>query len=303
MRAAIASLSVDHTTAELFEALDAAGVPALLLKGPSVARWLYEDPNKRPYGDTDVLVPLERESDAEAVLRSLGFKAAPGTGEPDPEGVAVNHIWSRGSETVEIHVTLVGVRAPRDAVWSALSSDAESLRVGGRDVAVGRTAVRALHLVLHAAQHGRAAAKPLEDLRRGLERVPEVVWQEAAELAARLDARPAFAVGLNLLPDGLALHARLGLPPASDVESALRAENADLALGWERLARLPSRRARAGRLLRVIFPAPSFMRWWTPIARRGRLGLVLSYFWRIGWLIARGPGAFLTWSRARRRRL
>src|SRR5215212_8471073 len=113
-RRAIAQMAIDRTTAEIFDALDAAGVPARLLKGPSIATWLYDEPGERPYGDTDLLVPPSREADAEAVLRRLGFAASAGTGEPDPEGVALNHIWSRGAEMAELHLSLVGIRAPRE---------------------------------------------------------------------------------------------------------------------------------------------------------------------------------------------
>src|SRR3954453_7868543 len=116
-RRAMATMAIDRATAEIFDALDAAAVPALLLKGPSVARWLYDDPDERPYGDTDRLVPPERETDAEAVLRGLGFAPAAGTGEPDPEGVALNHIWSRDGEMAELPLSLIGISAPREMVW------------------------------------------------------------------------------------------------------------------------------------------------------------------------------------------
>jgi hypothetical protein len=48
------------------------GVPAILLKGPSVARWLYPA-GGRAYADSDLLVPASEFSRAEKVLRSLGF--------------------------------------------------------------------------------------------------------------------------------------------------------------------------------------------------------------------------------------
>jgi hypothetical protein len=292
----MAQMAIDRTTAEIFNALDAAGVAARLLKGPSIARWLYDDPDERPYGDTDLLVPSSAEPEAEAVLRGLGFAPDTGTGEPDPEGVALNHIWSRGEEMAELHLSLIGIRAPRAAVWEQLSADPEAIAVGGREVPVLRRPARALHLALHAAQHGRAEAKPLDDLRRGLDREPDSTWREAAALAERLDAAGAFATGLRLID--ATLPERIGLEAAIDPDAELRAQNEDLALGIGRLAKLPTRRAKVARLARVIFPSPTFMRWWTPLARRGVIGLALSYPWRLVWLVRKGPSALRAWRRA-----
>ena len=51
---------------------------------------------------------------------------------------------------------------------------------------------------------------------------------------------------------------------------------------------------------RRVFPEPEFMRAWYPIARRGRVGLALSYPRRLAWLVqATGP-AVAGWWRARR---
>ena len=41
------------------------------------------------------------------------------------------------------------------------------------------------------------------------------------------------------------------------------------------------------------------MRWWSPLARRGRLGLALAYPWRIAYLLRQtGPG-IRAWRKAR----
>lgn len=293
---AIAQMAVDRATAEIFEALDTAGVPARLLKGPSIAQWLYEDPGDRPYGDADLLVPPDREADAEQVLRGIGFVPSEGTGERDPEGVALNHIWSRGSDAAELHLSLVGIRATRELVWDLLSADADAITVSGRSVPALPHPARLMHLALHAAQHGRAEEKPLEDLRRGIERESMEQWKAAAALAGRLSAGGAFTSGLRLVDPEFALE--FEVREQKDPDAELRAENEDLALGIGRLSKLPSRRAKLARLLRVAFPSPAFMRWWTPIARRGPLGLALSYPWRAVWLLKNAPSALRAWRRA-----
>ena len=59
-------------TAEVVTAFKDAGIPTILLKGPSIARWLYPA-GGRTYRDTDLLVPPSQFADAGSVLRSLGF--------------------------------------------------------------------------------------------------------------------------------------------------------------------------------------------------------------------------------------
>jgi len=43
-----------------------------------------------------------------------------------------------------------------------------------------------------------------------------------------------------------------------------------------------------------------FMRWWSPLARRGRLGLTVSFLWRPLWFLGHAGPAYLAWRRARR---
>jgi hypothetical protein len=61
---------------KLNEALKAAGIPAWLLKGPSLAYRLYDSPLHRPCSDLDILVSEHRWKDFVRVLQSLG--AEPG---------------------------------------------------------------------------------------------------------------------------------------------------------------------------------------------------------------------------------
>ena len=67
------ALAVDAVTAEVVTALRDAGIRPLLLKGPSIAGWLYGDGAARPYGDSDLLVSPGSYRPAENALRALGF--------------------------------------------------------------------------------------------------------------------------------------------------------------------------------------------------------------------------------------
>jgi hypothetical protein len=161
--------------------------------------------------------------------------------------------------------------------------------------------VRAFHLAVHAGQHGSGWSRPLEDLDRAIAIADEASWREAEELAASLDATPAFAAGLRLTPSGAALADRLGLPRDVPVDVALRAETPPpVALGLDQLAQAKGLRARLGILRHKLVPPPSFMRHWSSLARRGPVGLLLAYLWRPLWLLARLPEGFEAWRRARR---
>src|SRR5439155_5327183 len=121
---------------------------------------------------------------------------------------------------VEGHRTLAGVAVPSDAAWTVSSQETEQMLVGGVSVEVLAAPARALHVALHAAQHGRRSEKTLTDLRLALEKLPYGVWEQAATLAARLEATPAFVAGLALLPEGDAIVERLDLPRERPVEVA-----------------------------------------------------------------------------------
>ena len=49
-----------------------------------------------------------------------------------------------------------------------------------------------------------------------------------------------------------------------------------------------------------LFPQPEYMRWWSPLARRGKLGLTIAYIWRPLWAIGQVPGALRTIWKVRR---
>src|SRR5688500_13226948 len=54
--------------------LRSAGIDSLVLKGITLSRWLYEDPDERGVGDVDVLVPPSQFSSASGVLEGSGYR-------------------------------------------------------------------------------------------------------------------------------------------------------------------------------------------------------------------------------------
>jgi hypothetical protein len=297
------NLRVDSATAEVLRAFEAARVQSLLLKGASIKRWLYESGEPRPYGDCDLLVrpgDLER---ARRVLSELGFEPTHDEAEM-PEWWREHAVaWLRHADAiaVDLHRTLAGVGVDADALWDTLAAHAEPLAVGGYDASALTIPGRALHLALHAAQHGEEWGLVLDEVELAVTREDAATWKAAAELARALDAEPAFAAGLRLVPSGRLLADELGLPTEQSVAVALRATTPPpVALGFDQLARANGLRARLAILRHKLFPPPTFMRKWSPRAQEGRLGLALAYAWRPLWLLSKAPAGFRAWRAARR---
>ena len=293
------SLSVDLLAAEVVSAFRSRAIRSILLKGPSITRWLYSDGEHRPYGDCDLLVPPGQAGDAQDVLLSLGFRY--GFESSGPGELEEDLFWTRGRDTVDLHVTLHGARANPARVWSALSERVECETVGGCDMDVLTSDARAMQVALHVAHHGRREPVPMRDLERALETLPLDVWERAAVLSDDLDAIPAFAAGLSLLPAGQAIVDRLGIEKDRSVKGLLSAETAPtVAFTIEELRTARGVFAKAVLVVRKAFPNRTYMRLYWPRARRGRLGLVAAHCQRIASKARQLLPALIAWNRARR---
>src|SRR5262249_41515985 len=139
---------------------------------------------------------------------------------------------------VDLHRTVVGARVDPIRAWAVLRAHVEPVQVSNRALNGLDLPATAAVVALHAAQHGQRTRRTLDDLRRAIERVPLATWREAALVASRLDALPAFAAGLRLDPAGAEIATQLGLPSDTSAEVLLRAATAPpTALGFDWLAR------------------------------------------------------------------
>ncbi len=293
------NLAVDATATEVAKRLAEADVPSILLKGRALNRWLYGDGTPRFYVDCDLLVPPAELSAAEQTLRNLAFLPAAGSIPGDRPSHAVT--WTRhDGAMVDLHRTIFGP-ADADQVWEVLSGQTVPVNLGGSRVESLNPSGLALLVALHACQHGRTPGKTLEDLERCLDRAPLAVWTQAALLADRLQATPAFSAGLGLLPEGRELARRLRLPAHDTVETALRSSGAPaVAFGLDWLTTKPGLRAKALFVARKLVPPPSYMRARYPIAADGAAGLATAYGNRAARALRQAPAGLVAWRRATR---
>ena len=279
--------ALDAIAVEVTSVFQSAGIPTLLLKGASIGRWLYDSAGERVYDDVDLLVRERQLRQAEHALRGESFRFV----HDDDHG----QVWQRGPVNIDLHRRLTGVKAPPDQVFDRLFRDAEWFELPRGRVRVLSPEARVLTIVLHAAQHGSTWESPSRDLRRAIERLPRETLEQAAELARELGAVEAFAAGLEVLPEGAALRAELGLEPWS------HGVDPPLTEGLRRLRSTPGARGKATLLYREAVPTKAYLRTHVPLARRGTLGLWLARILRPFWLLARLGPAVAAARRSKRR--
>lgn len=297
---AVRNLAIDRIAAEIAGTFAVAGIESLVLKGPVLARWLYPG-EIRPYGDADLMVAPDNWPEAVGILSQLGFSDHLGPmAHPRMESFA-STAFLRGEDNLDLHCTLHGLDAAPERIWGTFTEGAERQTIGGAELRVPGRPALLLHIGLHAAHHARG--KTLEDLRRAIARVEESLWGEALELARSLDGAPTFASGLRLLPEGAELARRLGIDErVRSRRHDVSFERVPTAEGIDALLRPGiTMRERVRTVFGELLPRPEFMRWWSSLARRGRIGLLASYPWRWAWLLFSAPRGLLAVLRARRR--
>ncbi len=299
---AVRNLAIDRLAAEVAAEFAGARIESVVLKGPVLAAWLYPE-DVRPYGDADLLVAPERWDDAVAVLVGLGFADRLGP-MAHPRMESFNSTaFIRGAadeDNLDLHCAIHGLEAPPERIWAGFGSGAATQEIGGAELRVPGRPALALHVALHAAHH--TEPKPVEDLRRALAVADDGLWAQAWGLARELDGEAAFASGLRRLPAGEELAGRLGIDARTrSVRHDVRHQGVPTAEGIDSLlAPGQNLRGRIATVARELFPRPDFMRWWSPLARRGPLGLALSYPWRWAFLAWNAPRGLLAVRRARR---
>lgn len=285
---AVRALAVDRVTAEVVAAFGAAGIRSILLKGPSIARWLYPD-GGRTYGDTDLLVPAAAFGRAQSVLGELGFAdlfEGWSRFERPIEPPAWTFVRSGagvvGPGAVDLHHTVHGMAVPDDAVWEAFSANSDSLVVAGVEATVLNTTALALHIVLHAVQHG-GHGHTTQDLRRAIDTLPTEMWRPVAELATDLGVRELLGLGLRLDPAGAQVAENLDLPatPAETTtmwSSFAPRGSASLAI----VAARQTTRERLRSIRWIILPSPAKTRYIAglPRGRPWALGGAYIEHWR-----------------------
>jgi hypothetical protein len=296
--------AVDAVAVEVIAAFEESGIDALLLKGRALAASLYRAGEHRGYSDADLLVAPKQSAAAEAVLKRLGYVEADAVrGIDDVAGVIPGSAWVRVSATsspeVDLHRWLPGASGDPEVAWRALSRHRTWMEIRGRRVAVLDLAGQAMHLALHAAQHGPKIPKHVTELALALDRWPREIWEGAALLASEIGAVEPFAAGLRLLPRGAVEASDLGLPATKQLDWAIthRDSRPRGTFHLRSFAEAKTSVERIRILRRALLPGRAWIVFEHPWAGRGGLRILVAYALHI----ARAPlSAARAWRFTRR---
>jgi hypothetical protein len=295
------TLLLDHVAVTVISRLAEAGVRAILLKGASFRDLFFDAGELRSYTDVDLLIAPVDLAPAGRVLAELGYEDIFAGAAPSETSPFATEF--RGTRAyIDVHRSLPGVTVPEAEAWAELSARTQTITLEGAAVEVLDAGGRCLHAALNAASDGRARSR--QDLLRAVDRVPRATWRGVVDLAERLGATPSLVAGLALVPEAEELRRWLELDVDVPVGVALRTQSPPpLAIGLHRLVTTPGWRGKVAFLARRVFPTPSGLRYWSPLARRGgTVGMVLAYAWRPFHLILRAPAAVGAVVRAWRQR-
>ena len=246
----------------------AAGAEPILLKGPAFADRFAPDPDQRPFGDLDLLVPREHLAAAARALRERGYEElvefADGFGGRYGHDFHLRRAVGDGWLDVELHWRMGDDPACAALDHAAFAADAQPLPVCGRDVLVpsppDQLVVAAVHLL---SDRARKLSWVL-DVVHVARALDDAAWREAF---ARADGR-----GLGWALDRSLDYARNHLgsarerprdpvaPPPFGPLRAVEASDAPVARHAGRLAAMDDWRERASYLRTVVAPTAEGLR-------------------------------------------
>jgi hypothetical protein len=148
---AASRMEVEAEASAVVSVLNLAAVPLILIKGIArtalAAQYPYLD--ARATLDVDVLVPLERATDADAALRADGYADALPTGYASPPGHHHSPPLHKGRITVELH-TSTSTRLTPEAAWARASDRSDVVQWAGHSVRVPSVTELAWSAIAHA---------------------------------------------------------------------------------------------------------------------------------------------------------
>jgi Uncharacterised nucleotidyltransferase len=141
---------------EVLDALEAASIPVLVLKGAALAHLLYPSTGLRPLSDLDLLVSSRLAGRAQSVLAEIGFNAP---SSPTSRALAAHHHLPAATRFCDGHIVHVEIhtdalsRDSRDSLsMEQLSGAPQSLSIEGRPARTLGHADMLWHLTRHVAE-------------------------------------------------------------------------------------------------------------------------------------------------------
>jgi hypothetical protein len=124
----------ERVLAEILKAYQAAGIPAVALKGAALAYLIYPEPGLRPMRDIDLLVAPPQARQAQQVLTDIGFTAPlpPAAEELPGKHLPLATRYSEGlTISIEVHHNLFNVGDPDSMTLDDLTAPLHPVTLAG----------------------------------------------------------------------------------------------------------------------------------------------------------------------------
>lgn len=260
---------------DALEALDARGVPALVLKGAALAHVAYDEQALRPMNDIDFLVHGRQLRQAVAALEPLGWKQVAPLRSPWRAARIFHAVLLRHGSGLELDLHR---HILEEACWKGsddvLWEDPVDFELDGRPARTIRPEAHLVHTMVHGVRWDPVPPiRWIADSTTLLRKFEESWdWEFTSDLARRLGVSWAVAAGLSYLRENFValvpeeIIQELASAPASRLERIdFRAQQAGRSAAWQsaryvtRYLRLSSRRPLSRKL--ADFPAYLQVMW------------------------------------------
>jgi hypothetical protein len=185
----------------LMTGFGAAGIPALVFKGPALSVVAYGNPLIRDYSDLDILVHRSDVQLAAEVLMSNGFAVTTYNRKVFESGFFHNKSenFYSNQASVDLHWTLQDRWLPFGPDERALWSRTENFVLNGREIQTLNAVDHLLFLCVHACKHGWPNLASVVDIARLVTTYPRQVLQTAIHAATHLRFRRSVLLSMALI--------------------------------------------------------------------------------------------------------
>lgn len=216
---ALYTMNLTAEMSRLFESFGAAGIEALVIKGPVLSARCYGDPGLRQYGDLDLIV---RDAD---ILRATELMVAHGY-EPSVPLAAIRakkipgeYVFRQSTTKllVELHSELTFRYHPRPLPLENLFERQTRVNIDGREIPALSPEDELVLICIHGAKHFWEQLSYIADVAAFVSNQP-LDWGRVTSAAEEVAAERMLYVGLRLAAD------LLGAPLPEDVAALIRAD-------------------------------------------------------------------------------
>ncbi len=205
----------------LFDSFAAAGVEALVIKGPVLSARCYGDPGLRQYGDLDLIVRDKDILRATELMLSLGYEASVPVSAIKAKKVPGEYVFRQSSTKllVEIHTEGTFRYHPRPLPVEKLFGRQARVKVDPLDVPALSPEDELILICIHGAKHFWERLSYVADVAAFVSR-QELDWRRVKLAAEEVCGKRMLHVGLRLAAD------LLGAPLPENVAAEVRSDSA-----------------------------------------------------------------------------